>query len=242
VNATPRLSVVVPVLGDTDALARLLAALASQSPVPAEVVVADGAGSGACRALCAGHGARHLAAPPGRGRQLAAGARAATGEVLWFLHADAGVPAGATRAILAAVEAGASGGCFRFGFAGRRSVARSLLAATIDLRARLGVPYGDQGLFATRAAYVAAGGFADEPLFEEVPLVRGLRRHGRFAHLPLTLGVSPRRWERDGWVRRTVENRLLALAYAAGVSPARLARRYRSERTAGTVAGDGTEG
>jgi hypothetical protein len=64
-------------------------------------------------------------------------------------------------------------------------------------------------------------------LFEEVPLVRALRRAGRFARVGATIGVSPRRWERDGWVRRTLENRVLALGYLAGISPRRLARRYR---------------
>lgn len=238
----PHLAVVVPVLGDVEALGRLLAALATQDPPPAAIVVADGADAPECRALCARHGARHLAVPAGRGRQLAAGARAAGGDVLWFLHADVAIPQGATRALLGAVASGAAGGCFRFRFAGRATAARALLATLIDLRSRAGVPYGDQGLFATRAAYEAAGGFADAPLFEEVPLVRALRRNGRFVHLDLPIGVSPRRWERDGWVRRTVENRLLALAYAAGVSPARLARRYRTQRTAGDPAGGEAEG
>jgi len=232
------LSVVVPVLHDTDALARLLPALAALDPPPAEVVVADGADEPACRALCARHCARHVAAPAGRGAQLAAGARAATGSVLWFLHADAGVEPGATRALLGAVAAGAAGGCFRFRFAGPARAGRALLAALVNARARIGVPYGDQGLFATRAAYDAAGGFPADPLFEEVPLVRGLRRHGPFVMLPLPVHVSTRRWERDGWLRRTLGNRLLALAYMAGASPADLARRYRSHRAAGDAAGD----
>ena len=113
-----------------------------------------------------------------------------------------------------------------FRFAGAPDWRKRALAALINARARVGVPYGDQGLFATRAAYEAAGGFADAPLFEEVPLVRGLRRQGRFVALGESIGVSPRRWERDGWLRRTLANRALALAYMAGAAPERLARRY----------------
>lgn len=236
--STMTVSIVVPVLHDTDALARLLPALAAQDPPPAEVVVADGADDPACRALCARFGASHVAAPAGRGAQLAAGARGATGAVLWFLHADAGIEPGAIRAILDAVAAGATGGCFRFRFAGPPRPGRALLAALVNARARVGVPYGDQGLFATRAAYAAAGGFPADPLFEEVPLVRGLRRHGPFAMLALPVHVSTRRWERDGWLRRTLGNRALALAYMAGASPADLAKRYRSHRAAGGAAGD----
>ena len=134
-----------------------------------------------------------------------------------------------SRQFAARSGVGAVGGHFRFRFSGAPAWRKRLLAALINLRVRLGVPYGDQGLFATRAAYASAGGFPDVPLFEEVPLVRGLRRCGRFATLDLAIGVSERRWVHDGWIRRTFENRLLAIAYMAGVSPQRLARRYRTQ-------------
>ena len=74
--------------------------------------------------------------------------------------------------------------------------------------------------------YDAVGGFADTPLFEEVPLVRALRGRGTFTRVAAAIGVSPRRWERDGWLWRSFGNRLLALAYLLGVPPRRLARRY----------------
>jgi len=225
-------SVVVPVLDDTPALRRLLPALQSLRPPPEEIVVVDGRSDADCRALCHAHGALYLAAPQGRGRQLRAGAAAARHPLLWFLHADAEPPAAGIAAIREAVRGGAAGGWFRFRFAGHPGLPRRALAALINLRARIGTPYGDQGLFATRTAYEAAGGFADTPLFEEVPLVHSLRRQGRFVPLSATLGVSPRRWERDGWWRRTLENRALALAYMAGVSPQRLAARYRARRGA----------
>jgi hypothetical protein len=108
-----------------------------------------------------------------------------------------------------------------------------LLARLINYRARYGIPYGDQGLFVARTAYDAVGGFADTPLFEEVPLVRKLRKRGSFAQVAASIGVSPRRWERDGWLQRSIGNRLLALAYTLGVPPRRLARRYRPSRLTG---------
>ena len=226
-------SVVIPVLGDTPALERLIAQLRALSPPPDEVIVVDGARSEECRVLCECTAVTYAASRAGRGSQLHHGATRAAGDVLWFLHADADLPGDAIAAIREAISAGAVGGHFRFRFAGAPALRKRLLAALINLRAHLGVPYGDQGLFAARAAYAGAGGFPDVPLFEEVPLVRGLRRRGRFAALDIALGVSPRRWERDGWLRRTVENRLLAAAYMAGVSPQRLARRYRTQHNPG---------
>ncbi|MFC3608181.1 hypothetical protein [Stutzerimonas tarimensis] len=65
-----------------------------------------------------------------------------------------------------------------------------------------------------------------EVIFPEVPLVRKSRRQGRFACLGRGLAVDPRRWQRDGWWRRSLRNRLLALGFALGLSPWRLARRY----------------
>jgi rSAM/selenodomain-associated transferase 2 len=225
------ISVVVPVLGDVAELRGLLDALGTE---PArETIVVDGRGDPDCRKLCEDRGCGYVASRPGRGHQLRVGAERAGGRILWFLHADAQPPPGAAALVRAAVRPGAAGGSFRFRFDGPRTVTRRFLELSIALRSRLGgVPYGDQGLFFTREAYALAGGFADEPLFEEVPLVRSVRRLGRFVVLQQAIGVSSRRWERDGWLRRTLENRLLAIGYMLGVPPRTLARRYRAFREA----------
>lgn len=229
----PRVSIVIPVLGDAAPLGKLLLQLRAQQPAPAEIVVVDGGASDICRDLCASAAVSYAATRPGRGHQLHHGAALTRGDALWFLHADAPIPGGAVAAIGEALRGGAVGGYFRFRFAGPPALHKTLLAALINLRARVGVPYGDQGLFATRDAYQSSGGFPDLPLFEEVSLVKGLRRAGRFVGLRPAISVSPRRWERDGWLRRTLSNRLLALAYMAGVSPQRLARRYRAAQEPG---------
>jgi rSAM/selenodomain-associated transferase 2 len=221
------LSVIVPTWRDDAALARLLPQLAQLEPRPGEVIVVDGAGDATTRALVLAAGATCLASPPGRGTQLNHGARAATGAALWFVHADAVLAPDATRALHAALARGAVGGYFRFRFDGERRWYKRLLEACIAWRCRVGMVYGDQALFATRAAWTAAGGFAEQPLFEEVPLVRALRAAGPFVALPQPVTVAARRWERDGYLRRTLHNRLLALGYAAGIAPRRLASWYR---------------
>jgi hypothetical protein len=105
---------------------------------------------------------------------------------------------------------------------------KRLLAGLVNLRVALrGTPYGDQGLFVTRAAYFASGGFAQQALFEEVELIRRLRRRGSFVRLPVPIGVATRRWERDGWWRRSILNRWLALRYGCGTPVAALASSYR---------------
>ncbi|MGH8228177.1 MAG: hypothetical protein ACREU3_09795 [Steroidobacteraceae bacterium] len=98
------------------------------------------------------------------------------------------------------------------------------LPRCIAWRCRWGTVYGDQGLFAARDAYEAGPGFAVQPLFEEVGLVRALKHTGRFVALPLPITICARRWERDGYAKRTLLNRLLAVGFCVGISPARLAR------------------
>lgn len=219
-------SVVIPVYRDVQALRRMLKALAALDPRPSEVIVVDGGSDREIEALCAGAGCRYLASRACRGEQMGRGARAAESELLWFLHADNTPRPESIAVIRAHMAPGTVGGWFRFVFESERCWQARLLAFLINLRARVGTPYGDQGLFMRRDAYRQAGGFPPRALFEEPPLVRRLRKSGRFALVPAALGVSARRWKRDGWFRRSLRNRLLALSYILRRSPDELARSY----------------
>jgi rSAM/selenodomain-associated transferase 2 len=224
-SAPSNIAVVIPVLGEAAELDALLAQLEVQQP--AEVVVIAGSADADVAAACLRHACERLETPPNRGAQLDAGAHLASAAVLWFVHADAEVPADALAVIAAAVRGGAESGCFRFAFQGAPTWYKRALARLVALRVRCGgMVYGDQGIFVRRDVYLALGGFAPWPLFEEVRLVRRLRARGTFRMLPHGLAVATRRWERDGWVRRSLHNRWLALRFALGGRPETLARRY----------------
>ncbi len=219
-------AVVIPVLDDQATLAALLPRLRQQSP--AEIVVVSGRADRAVAELCRQQACAYLEGDANRGAQLDAGARATVSPVLWFLHADAAPPPDALQAIAAALRAGAESGCFRFAFQGPDTWYKALLASLVALRVRCGgMVYGDQGIFVRRDAYLACGGFAPQPLFEEARLVRRLRARHTFRVLPRALGVATRRWERDGWWRRTLGNRWLALRFMLGARPEALAASYR---------------
>jgi rSAM/selenodomain-associated transferase 2 len=227
----PRFSVVIPCFRDEKKLTDLLCQL-QNLPITSgcrllEVIVVDGASTLKCCEVCNRYGAYWVPDEPCRGQQLTAGAAFARGDALWFLHADARLPENPLAAMNRAFEQGAIGGYFSFRFGAPRAWPALLLEPAIALRCRLGVPYGDQGLFMARGAYIEAGGHSPWPLFEEVALVRRLRGAGRFVALREPLFIDPRRWHRDGWWRRTWINRSLALAFARGVQPERLADRYR---------------
>jgi rSAM/selenodomain-associated transferase 2 len=232
---TADVAIVVPVHDDATALEELLVRVAAWTVRPRELVVVASAADDALARICGSHDCSMIAAAANRGAQLDAGARASNASILWFVHADAAPPDDALAAIEQAVAGGAESGCFRFSFQGPACWRKRVLAALVNWRTRLGgMPYGDQGLFASRTAYAACGGFAHQPLFEEVDLVKRLRRRGTFRRLNRPLAVSARRWESDGWWARTFRNRWLALCYMLGVPVERLAQAYGRRRDPGT--------
>jgi hypothetical protein len=221
------LSVVIPTLNE----ASNVAAAVRSAPARAEVLVVDGGSTDDTGAIAQGSGARVLMAPLGRARQMNAGARAARGDVLLFLHADATLPKEAARSIESALlDPGTVGGAFRLRIEPARFPLR-VIAFASNLRARyLRFPYGDQGLFVRRDAFEQAGGFPQIPFLEDVAMVRRLRKLGRLAVLDAAVTTGPRHWEGPGPLRTTLLNWEMVALYFAGVPPERLARRYATRR------------
>lgn len=228
-TAGARVSVVIPAWNEAERLPRLLDALERCDPGPDEVIVVDGGSHDGTPDL-ARAGSRVIVAGRGRARQQNAGAAAAAGDVLWFLHADSVPATSAIEEIRSAIARGSPGGCFRIAFPPEERALHPLMPwieRGINGRTRVtrgGT--GDQGLFARREAFDAVGGFPAWPLFEDVALSARLRRAGRFAVCRGPLQTSARRWLRHGVARTMARMWALRLAYLAGVSPESLARRW----------------
>lgn len=223
----PRLSIIVPVLNEAGGVRAALAALAPLRALGHEVVVADGGSSDDTLARCAGLADQLLAAPRGRARQMNAGAAAARGNMLLFLHVDTTLPAGGADALLAALAAGAHWGRFDVDIAGR-SAWLPLVARLMNLRSRwTGIATGDQAIFVSRYAFDAVAGFPDQPLMEDIELSRRLRRLGAPACLRQRVTTSGRRWDERGAWRTIVLMWRLRWLYATGTPAERLAQAYR---------------
>ena len=225
----PSLAVVVPTLDEIDRLPALLDDLLAREEAdrPDEVLVVDGGSRDGTAQAARAHGVRVLEVGRGRGRQLAAGARATEADLLLFLHADAGLSAGALASVRRAFGAAdlVAAGLHQRIDHGRRVY--RWIEWCADRKARAGWVYGDSGLAVRRSVYQEVGGFRDLPVFEDLDLSRRLRRRGRVDLVEgARITVSPRRWEADGPVRRTLKNWCLTAAFAAGVDPRRLARYY----------------
>lgn len=221
-----RLSVVIPALNESDHIGALLADLAQARAAGVELILVDGGSTDGTTALAAPAVDRVLTAPRGRANQMNAGARAAAGEVLWFLHADSRVPPEASGALLHACVRGALWGRFDVLLSGRLPVLR-LVERAMNLRSRLtGIATGDQAIFVTRSAFERVGGYPEIPLMEDIALSKALRGLARPACLRTRIQASSRRWEEQGALRTILLMWRLRLAYALGADPRRLSRFY----------------
>jgi rSAM/selenodomain-associated transferase 2 len=223
----PALSIIIPVLDEAATIAETLAALAPCRARGAEVIVVDGGSRDGTLEAARPLADRILTAPRGRGSQMNAGAAAARGDVLLFLHADTRLPPDADRIVVDALEQPSRAwGRFDVTIAGRSPLLR-VVAAMMNLRSRItGIATGDQAMFMTREAFTRAGGYPDIALMEDIVLSRRLKRASRPACLAARVTTSGRRWDRDGVVRTILTMWRLRLAFFLGAEPARLAGRY----------------
>jgi rSAM/selenodomain-associated transferase 2 len=197
------------------------------------VIVVDGGSRDATCALAAPLADAVLKAPRGRAAQMNAGAAAARGDVLMFLHADTTLPPDAIGTVERAIASGKSWGRFDVTIAGSHPML-TVVAMLMNARSRWsGIATGDQAMFARRETFVAVGGFPEIPLMEDVSLSRALNLVSRPAALRERVVTSGRRWERRGVLRTIFLMWRLRAAYALGADPHRLAHRYEVERTSG---------
>ncbi len=221
-----RLSIVIPTLNEAMALPGLLGSLVLWRRAGDEIIVSDGGSDDGTRDIAKAHGARVVDAPRGRARQMNAGAALASGDVLWFLHADSGVNQELREEFAGAVANGAVWGRFDVRLSGR-GAALQVIAWSMNRRSRLtGIATGDQGIFVRRALFERMGGYPDQPLMEDVALSARLRHEARPTCVRGPLITASRRWETHGLWWTVVLMWRLRFAYWRGADPHALHRRY----------------
>ncbi|HEY6430492.1 MAG TPA: TIGR04283 family arsenosugar biosynthesis glycosyltransferase [Acetobacteraceae bacterium] len=220
----PAVAVVVPTLNAAPTIAATLASLfSSDCQMPAEILVVDGGSSDTTCSIAESAGARVITAERGRGIQLAAGVAAVRSPWLLLLHADTRLDAGWQVSVRHhTIAAPGRAGYFRFALESDDPRSRSLERAVRWRCCVFALPYGDQGLLIHRDLLAKVGGIRPLPLMEDVDLVRRLGRR-RLVPLDVRAITSARRWEREGWRRRSLRNLLCLSLFFAGV-PARWIR------------------
>lgn len=221
-----QISVIIPVFNEAPLLRPFLAHLRERA-TGAEIIVADGGSSDGTVELALESCDQLVASERNRAIQMNAGARAAHGDILWFVHVDAQVPWGCLDEIeRILVDPKVAGGFFRIQLP-RRHIYRLTDCfahyAGIVLRMRC----GDHGIFCRRTVFVDVGGFPEVPLMEDVEFFRRLQRRGRVICSQKRILASPRRYETIGRLRLTVAYGFIAMLYNFGVPPSKLALIYK---------------
>jgi rSAM/selenodomain-associated transferase 2 len=233
-NSVEKISIIIPVLNELKTIAATLASTYPSQHI--EVIVVDGGSSDGTLDLVRSLGIKVLSSPAGRARQMNAGAAAATGEILLFLHADTLLPPEfdlMIRAVMQLPHAAGSkvavAGAFELQIdapaIGLRSIERG-----VNWRSRfLQLPYGDQAIFLRSTTFDRIGGFLELPIMEDFDLVSRLKRLGSITIISVPVITSARRWLKKGILKTTLINQVIIIAYLLGVSPHQLMHWYRKD-------------
>ena len=223
-----KISIIIPILNEAKILEKTLSQLQSEHEYH-ELIIVDGGSTDGSIPIAENYG-KVLTSMRGRAKQLNAGAAAATGDILIFLHADIWLEPGALAAVETALASGYIGGGFQQKIHGK-SILYRMIEIAGNIRGRyLKVFYGDGGIFLTRTDFERIGGFPEIPILEEMEFSKSLRRLGKTTLVSPCIHISARRWEIRGIVRTTVNNWVITLLYFLKVSPVKLAKLYRHIR------------
>jgi uncharacterized protein len=227
-----KISIVIPALNEARSIAKVLERIHNLPNL--EVILIDGGSSDDTIAIAQSFDVKVLSSPPGRACQMNVGAKAATGKILLFLHADTFLPLGFETMVRSTLQPPLSGetpspvaGAFTLHIDDPLPILRSIERLVAWRSQWRQMPYGDQAIFLTAATFWEIGGFAEMPIMEDYELIRRLQYRGRIETLPAPVVTSARRWLKRGVWKTTLINQAIVLGYSIGISPTRLAAWYR---------------
>lgn len=223
-----KISIIIPVLNEAKILEQTLCQLASELGSH-ELIIVDGGSTDGSVHIAEKYG-KVVPSVRGRAKQLNAGAAAASGDILTFLHADIWLESGALAAVETALSSGYVGGGFCQKIDGKNILYRVIEIAGNIRGKYLKVFYGDSGIFLKRANFDQIGGFPEIPILEEMEFSKNLCQLGKTTLVIPHIHISARRWETNGIIRTTVNNWLITLLYFLKFSPEQLAKLYRHIR------------
>ncbi len=228
-QAVGKLSIVVPVLHETEAINPFIEHIRKVGKgEDYEIIIVDGSYERNTIDAIKDRDVIKKTSPNGRARQMNAGAAVASGEVLIFLHADTKLPLNAFKKIREVLENSRYvGGAFALELDTQRRSLR-FIAWTARIRVRFTeIPYGDQAIFLRKDYFSAIGYYKDIPLMEDMELMERIKRlGGKICIIKDPVRSSPRKWLQEGIFYTTLRNHIIRILYSLGVSPNRLVKLY----------------
>jgi rSAM/selenodomain-associated transferase 2 len=200
----------------------------TQQGANVEVIVVDGGSQDSTVEFAQSLGVKVLSASRSRACQMNVGAKAATGDILLFLHADTRLPAQFDTLVRATlIQPDIIAGAFALRIDAPVWSLR-LIEIGVNWRSRtLQMPYGDQAIFLNSILFQEIGSFPEIPMMEDFELIRRLRRLGRIAIISSPVFTSGRRWLQLGVAKTTLMNQIAIISYLLGISPQKIKRWYR---------------
>ncbi len=220
-----KISIIIITLNEEELIEGILLLLRGISDI--EIIVSDGGSIDRTCRVAGKYTNKVIRGERGRGVQLNAGAALATGDILWFLHADSIPPDNFKYHIVNTLEKpGVAGGAFTLEIDSNLSSLK-FITKVVSLRSMISrIPYGDQGLFVKKEVFEKINRYKNIPLMEDIDFGMRLKKEGRIEILKQRIKTCARAWERDGVLRTTLRNWVYVTLFFMGYSPQKLYERY----------------
>jgi rSAM/selenodomain-associated transferase 2 len=222
-----KVSIVMPTLNEASGVVESVQALQTWRQKGVELIVVDGGSTDATADLVKPWADQLVVTSPGRAKQMNAGAKVSSQDILLFLHADTQLPIDGFDQLKQAIQQGARWGRFDVRIVGQNFMLR-VVSFLMNHRSKLtGIATGDQAIFVCRDVFESVGGFPNQALMEDIELSKILRQQFKPVCLKGPVLTSGRRWESRGIWRTIFLMWRLRWLYWRGVAPAKLKEMYK---------------
>ena len=223
-----KISIIIPAYQEAASISRLVHYLKDNGKdMLAEIIVVDGGSDDETLQKAKEAGAKAvISAKKGRGPQMNYGASLASGDILYFVHADVLPPKTFAHDIITAITDGYDLGRYFMKFDSRKWYLR---VNTFFTRFDFFICYGgDQTLFITRQLFDKIGGFKNDMLImEDFEFTKRAKKEGRYKILKKGALISARKYDTNSWWRVQMANKKIVDMYKNGASQEDMVNQYK---------------
>jgi rSAM/selenodomain-associated transferase 2 len=224
-----KISIVIPVFNEINSIEKLLSHLINSvlSKDVIEIITVDGGSTDGSQEKINSHpNVTLIQSKKGRAVQMNAGAKAATGNILYFLHCDSLPPRHFDRIIEDTVQNGNQAGCFRMKFDYRHPVL--MISQWFTRFNHISCRGGDQSLFITNELFKELKGFDENfVIYEDNEIISRLYSKNQFVVIPDYIITSARRYHQNGIWRLQYHFSIIHLKRRLGHSTENMLQYYR---------------